>query len=164
MLVVAMVGVLLLTVTTDAVVMANHHRELAGHADDLRAAAEQVDLLARETRCAAALVGRTPDGAVRLGAGALVTRANDGGTLALSVEPGAAGHRARLVRRRYDAAGALRLKEDLGPVGALTLRFDGARASEVSAVTIDLALPSRTGAAPPPTLSTRALVGGEVTR
>jgi len=164
MLVVSMVGVLLTTVITDAIVIANHHKELAGHADDLRVSIEQCDVLARETRCAVALVARTPDGAVTLGARALVARTADGGTLAVSIEPGARAMRQRLVRRRYAASGGLVARDDLGPVGELTLRFDAQRASEVTAVTIDLVLAPRSGPATPPSLSTRALVGGEAGR
>lgn len=164
MLVISMTAVLFMTVIQDAIVTGSHHRELAGHADDLRASIEQVDVLARETRCAVGLLARTPDDAVRLGARALVVRAADGGTLALSIEPGARHMRPRLVRRRYAPSGVLLARDDLGPVGELTLRFDAARASEVTAVTIDLVLPARTGPATPPALSTRALVGGEATR
>ncbi len=156
--VVVLVAVLTLTVLGDGALMARQHRELAGHADDLRAAARHVDLLAREVRCAAALLPRTPDGGVKLGARALVTRAPDGSALALSVEPGPEG-RPHLVRRRYGRAGQPLGEEDLGPAGELTLTYDAPRAAEVTAITIDLTLTPRGGRAQPPTLSTRAIVG-----
>lgn len=161
-LVIVLLGVLMMTLLADGALMARQHAALAGHADDLRAAVRHVDLLAREVRCAAGLLPRSPDGAVRLGARALVTRTADGGALALSVEPTPDAARPHLLLRRYGPTGALVAREDLGLAGDLTLTYDAPRAAEVKAITIDLTLTPRGGRAAPPTLSTRALVRGDV--
>ncbi len=162
MFVVTALSALTVTLLADASLLAGQQEALAGHADDLRVAADACDRLAREVRVARALASRTPDGAVRLGARALVTRAADGTVTALALEGDAP--RRRLVRLVYAPAGARVLREDLGEVGDLTLRFDAPRVDEVTAVTLDVTLPSRGGRGAPPVLSTRALVGGEVSR
>lgn len=160
MFVITGAAALTVTLLQDALLLARQQEALAGHADDLRVAADACDRLAREVRVARALAARTPDGRLRLGASTLVTRGADGGVTALTLEGPAP--RRRLVRTTYAPTGPRVLREDLGVVGDLTLRFDAASVDAVGAVTIDVALPSRGGRGAPPVLSTRALVGGEV--
>ncbi|MBX3471452.1 MAG: hypothetical protein KF878_31755 [Planctomycetes bacterium] len=150
------------TLMQDALRARRHQAELAGHADDLRVAVDACDLLAREVRVARALAARTPGGAVRLGARALVARGPDGRVTALTLEGD--GPRRRLVRTVFGPSGRRLGREDLGAVGDLTLRFDAAQADAVTAVMIEVRLPARGGAGAPPVLATRALVGGEVAR
>lgn len=162
MFVVTASAALTVTLLQDAFFLARQQETLAGHADDLRVATDACDRLAREVRVARALASRTPDGRLRLGASALVTLGADGAVTALTLEGSAP--RRRLVLTRYAPTGRRVLREDLGAIGDLTLRFDATSVEAVGAVTIDVRLPSRGGRGAPPVLSTRALVGGEVTR